>query len=162
MKRYRAVLLLTCIAVFPSWSQTFSVAVLEDLRGKEAPELSDAVLTGCMDCLFERGLIATNESVGRVERSVFQSPKYGIESAREGYVDFIALLWIRYVQHPSDPDIVTPEAVCWRLVRVMDGILIAEGTAAPPDCADGSTPDERKEDFRKFGQSLAELWAKAL
>ncbi len=162
MKRFFPVCILAaaCFAS-PLWAQTFSVDLLEDEKGAEARELSNALLSGCLDRLFDAGLIATNESIGRIDRNGFQSRTLGMSAAREGYVDFVALVWIRYVEHPSDPAVRVPESLSWRLVRVRDGIALAEGSAVPPPF-DAKTDEERREQLSMMGRSLADAWTRAL
>ena len=162
MKRFFSVFLLIILLGAPlGWAQTFSVSILEDSRGDDSPALSEAVLDGCLDYLFASGLIATNESVGRVEESVFRSRGYGMASAREGFVDFAAFVWIRYVSLAGVPDVTVPEIVRWRIVRVRDESVLEEGTTPPPQYEE-MTADERKKVYMDFGRSLADLWAKAL
>lgn len=145
----------------PLRAQTVSVALLEDSKGAEARDLSDAVLSGCLDHLFAEGFIATNETIGRIDRTGFQSGALGMNSAREGYVDYVALVWIRYVETPSDPPIRVPEYLTWRLVRVRDGSPLAAGDAAPPR-SESATDEERLERLSRFGRALADAWTKAL
>ncbi|NLJ46727.1 MAG: hypothetical protein GX430_09215 [Treponema sp.] len=154
------ILAFVCLAV-PLSGQTFSVALLEDSAGAEATELSNAVLSGCLDQLFYAGFIATNETIGRIARPEFQSSALGLQSAREGYVDFLALVWIRYAVRPSDPPVRYPEALAWRLVRVRDGSALAEGFQRLEQYESGTT-DERTERLSRLGRGLADLWAKTL
>lgn len=149
-----------CLAV-PLWGQTFSVALLEDEKGAEALELSNAFLDGCLDRLFEAGFIATNESIGRIDRAGFQSRTLGMRAAREGYVDFVALVWIRYVEYPADPAVRVPESLSWRLMRVRDGNALAEGSTVPP-AFDEQTDEERQDQLSTMGRTLADSWTKAL
>jgi len=162
VKRFYAVsFCLIILMAAPCWAQTFSVAILEDVQGLESKDLSNAVLGGCLDYLFTSGLIATNETIGRVERAVYQSSGYGLTTAREGFVDYIAFVWIRDENHPSISDITIPVDVELRLVRVRDGALLTEGTVVPPMYTD-MTAEERNDIFTELGRSLADLWAKAL
>lgn len=147
--------------IAPLRSQTFSVALLEDAGGAEGRDLSDALVGGCMDLLFDAGLIATNEAVGRIDRAGFRSGFPGLEAAREGYVDYVALVWIRYVDTPTDPPERIPETLDWRLLRVRDGTALAEGSSTPPRL-ESKTGDERRDLLARFGRSLADAWIKAL
>lgn len=154
------VLAALCLAV-PLRAQTVSVALLEDAGGSEGGELSDALVGGCMELLFDEGLIATNESVGRIDRAGFRSGAPGLNAAREGYVDYVALVWIRYVDTPTDPPERVPESLDWRLLRVRDGTALAEGSSTPPRL-ESKTGDERRDLLARFGRSLADAWMKAL
>lgn len=149
-----------CLAA-PLWGQTFSVALLEDSGGAEAPDLSDALLSGCLDHLFASGFIATNETIGRISREDFRSALLGMKSAREGYVDYVALVWIRYAETPSDPPVRFPESLAWRLMRVRDGSALAEG-AEKPESFESGTAEERRERLSLLGRSLAAGWARTL
>ena len=162
LNRFIRICLLAVICLSESaWAQTFSVALLEDTRGAEAADLSNAVLNGCMDRLFRAGFIATSEVIRRVDRAEFQSRTLGIETARAGYVDYIALVWIRYAESPADPSVRMPELVYWRLVRVKSGDALAEGSTPPP-LFRAETGDERREVLSDMGRSLADVWTKAL
>jgi hypothetical protein len=145
----------------PCGAQTFSVAFLEDARGLEAPEFSNAVLGGSLDALFGSGLIATNETIRRADQTVFRSLDYGIASAREGLVDYLAILWIRYGASGAVPPAPVPEEVMWRLVRVRDGAVLGDGAGQAPsgegNSGEGSI-NEMSKIMREFGESLADLW----
>ncbi len=154
------VLAVLCLAA-PLSGQTFSVALLEDSGGPEAPDLSDALLDGCLDHLFAAGFIATNETIGRIGRADFQSSVLGLKSAREGYVDYVALVWIRYADTPSDPPVRFPESLAWRLMRVRDGSALAEGSEKP-ERFDSGTVEERRERLSQLGKTLAAVWARTL
>jgi len=162
VKRFFSACILSafCLAV-PLWGQTISVALLEDAKGAEALGLSNALLGGCLDRLFDAGFIATNESIGRIDRAGFQSRNLGINAAREGYVDFVALVWIRYTEYPSDPAVRVPESLFWRLMRVRDGNALAEGSAVPP-AFDKQTDEERQDLLSTMGRTLADAWTRAL
>ncbi|HSV56267.1 MAG TPA: hypothetical protein VLH39_04060 [Magnetospirillaceae bacterium] len=142
-------------------ARTVSVVVLEDARGPEAPELSDALLGGCMDRLFESGFIATNQAVGRIEKAEFESRGFGIRSAREGHVDYLALIWVRYMEDPSDPADRLPEFVAWRLIRVRDGAALVEGSSAP-SLANSGSGKERRDQVSGLGRVLADTWTAAV
>lgn len=162
MKRiYAALFIASFLPVLSAEAQTFSVALLEDVQGSEAPDYSNAVLDGCLDRLFAIGLIATNEAIGRVDKATFQTSAYGVQAARQGFVDYMALVWIRYIPYPGDPTLSMPETVLWRLVRIRDGRVLAEGSVPPPPF-EVKSGTERQEVFIKFGRSLSGLWAKAL
>ena len=162
MNRYVLAVLVAvlCVAV-PIWGQTVSVALVEDAGGSEAPDLSTALLSGCLDPLFAEGFIATNETIGRLTRVDFQLTSLGIKSAREGYVDFIALVWIRYADTTEDPPVRYPETLAWRLMRVQDGTTLAEGAEKPERFVSG-TIDERRERLSKLGRALANIWMQTL
>ncbi len=149
-----------CLGV-PLRAQTFSVALLEDAGGAEGRELSEALVGGCLDLLFDAGLIATNEAIGRIDRAGFKSGDLGLKAAREGYVDYVALVWVRYVDTPTEPPERVPETLDWRLLRVRDGTALAEGSSAPPRL-ESKTGDERRDLLTRFGRSLADAWMKAL
>jgi hypothetical protein len=158
-------LLLTCLPLIPCGAQTFSIELVEDSKGIEAPDLSNAVLEGSLEVLFNSGLIATNESIGRVEKTAFQSAEYGLASARDGLVEYLAIVWIRYSASGEDPIVPVPETVLWRLVRVRDGTVFGKGTAKPPviEKADAKiTMEDRQRTMAELGKSLANLWLELL
>ena len=162
MKRLSiACLVLASFFPAPCGAQTFSIAFLEDAQGLEAPELSNAVLGGSLDALFGSGLIATNETIGRADQTVFRSLDYGIAAAREGFVDYLAILWIRYGASGAVPPAPVPEQVMWRLVRVRDGFVLGDGGGPAPagekSSGESSIP-EMDTLMKEFGESLADLW----
>lgn len=162
MNRTIPILILALLGLAqPLRAQTVSVALLEDSKGSEALDLSDAVLSGCLDHLFSAGYIATNETIGRIDRQGFQSGTLGLSSARDGYVDYVVLVWIRYVETSTVPPVRVPESLTWRLMRVRDGSPLAAGDAAPPSLESASN-EERRERLSQFGRALADAWTRAL
>jgi hypothetical protein len=114
-------------------------------QGDRGPELSDSVLGGCLDSLFASGLIATNESVGRVENGVFLASNFGIPAAREAW--WIILPGLNSIcEPPDDSRHHGGGSRRWRLVRVRDGCILAEGVTPPPAYKE-MTAEERRNDL---------------
>lgn len=103
----------------------------------ERAPASEALASGALDALFDAGQIAVGSPTLRVSREAWAAPEFALAGAREGWVDFLVLLFVSYREGPPGRAAAIPGTLSWRLVRVADGALLGSGSiAGPPDAPD--------------------------
>lgn len=102
------------------------------------------LVTGCMSILFEAGYIATDAPVSRTDRASWGTADYGLVGAKAGLVDYIIALYAAWVPSSFYNKKSLPATVDYRLVRVADGKVMAEGSVdGPPDSEDAASHEAR-------------------
>jgi|GEM_PF-1638996 hypothetical protein len=119
------------------------------------------LVSGCMGGLFDAGHVATDESPARVDRDDWGSGDYALSGAREGSVDFVIALYVGWTPSSIHKDTLLPASVDYRLVRVLDGKVVAEGSIpGSADSEDASSHEART--ASRAGASAAEACLRKL
>ena len=122
------------VCVAPAQGEAFAPA--PDGAGSPIGYLVD----GCMTALFDAGHIATDASSASVSRADWGTRDYGLADARKGLVDFVIAIFVEWAPSSIHKDALLPASVDYRLVRVRDGRVFAEGTV--PGSADSEDASE--------------------
>ena len=126
---------------------TIGLAPAEDpsygLAGRSTPMAF--VVSGCMDRLFEAGFIASDSSVSPATRAEWEAGSSDLAALREGLVDFVIRVYVEWKESSYKEEALLPSRIGYRLVRVADGKVVAEGFAeGPPDSEDAASHLEKE------------------
>lgn len=136
-KMYAMVAMFSLAAAFvPLHAQTIEVALLESTGdlGAKATRISEIIISGVLDGLFEAGYIGTNARPRSGTNASFESFAPGADSA-EGFVDFVIVVFAEYGSTEPVP------ACAFRLIRVSDGREMTRGIVPAVKPASGSGID---------------------
>jgi hypothetical protein len=98
------------------------------------------LVDGCMSALFDAGHVATDEDTAMVRRGDWGERDYGLAGAKEGLVDYVIALFVEWAPSSIHKEAILPVTVDYRLVRVRDGRVLAEGSVpGSADSEDAST-----------------------
>lgn len=121
-----------------AYGLTVSVAPAQEKAFGPAPDGAGApvgyLVDGCMSVLFDAGHVATNEDASLVAHGDWGERDYGLAGAKEGLVDYVIALFVEWAPSSIHKDAILPVSVDYRLVRVRDGKVLAEGSV--PGSAD--------------------------
>ena len=122
-------------------AHTVGVVLVEEdsplLALVDSATASEGLASGALDALFDAGQIAIGSPTVRGAREAWADPAFAISAAREGWVDFLVLLFVSYRGGAPGKAVAIPASLSWRLVRVADGALLGSGSiAGPPDAPD--------------------------
>ncbi len=113
------------------------------------------LIVGCMNSLFDSGYIATDGAVSRTSRDSWGIADYGLAEARDGSVDYMIAFFVEWEASSFHKAAMLPVSVDYRLVRVLDGKVLAEGLVpGPADSVDASSHESRT--ASRTGTSTAE------
>ncbi|MBN1243307.1 MAG: hypothetical protein JXA15_11450 [Spirochaetales bacterium] len=140
-KRIASLVALSLALSLAAWAHTVGVVLVEEdlpvLALADSALASEALSTGALDALFDAGQIAVGSPVLRAPRAAWIDPAFALKDAREGWVDFLVLLFVSYRQGEPRETPAIPGTLSWRLVRVADGAVLESGSVAgPPDSPD--------------------------
>lgn len=130
----RKLTILTLLAGLASgaYGLTVCVAPAQEKAFGPVPDGAGApvgyLVDGCMTALFDAGHVATDESPALVARGDWGDRDYGLAGAREGLVDYVIALFVEWAPSSIHKDAILPVSVDYRLVRVRDGRVLAEGS----------------------------------
>lgn len=99
--------------------------------GGEYSDQTESILSGCLDFLFQSGIIATNDRPRDLGQADFEDNRYGMSSATEGYVDYLLSFLVSYGPSTAMAGRSIPLAMVWRVLRVSDNSVQAGGTLSP-------------------------------
>lgn len=102
------------------------------------------LVSGSLSALFNAGYIATDGAVSRVTRSEWGPADYGLASAREGMVDFVTALFVDWAPSSFNKEAFLAVSVDYRLVRTLDGRIVAEGSVRGPSDSESSSSHEAR------------------
>jgi hypothetical protein len=102
------------------------------------------LVSGCMSALFEAGHIATDAVVSRVARESWGASEYGLPEAREGRVDYMIALYVAWASSAFHNLSSLPASIDYRLVRVLDGKVVAEGSMPGPSDSENASAHEAR------------------
>ncbi len=126
-----AAILLLVLAPGPGLqAQTIEVLAGQN-GGSELSDSTESIISGCLDFLFQSGVIATNDRPAELSPEAFADPGRGMESAASGLVDFIFSFRVSYGPSTSLVGRSVPLAMDWRVLRVSDRRVLGEGSLAP-------------------------------
>ena len=163
--RKLSILALMALLAFSASALTIGIAPAEGKLYAPPPDGTGSpigfLITGCMNSLFEAGYIATDAVVSRTPRGSWGSADYSLAEARDGSVDYMIAFFVEWVASSFHKDAMMPASVDYRLVRVVDGKVLAEGLVpGPTDSADASSHESRT--ASQVGNSTAESCLKML
>jgi hypothetical protein len=121
--------------------------------GGELSESTESIVSGCLDLLFQSGIIATNDRPQELDPQAFADPGRGMDSAAAGYVDILLSFRVSYGPSTAMAGRSVPLALDWRVLRVSDRKVLGTGSLAP---ALDSPMDQKKFDaaLRTLGSDL--------
>jgi hypothetical protein len=160
-----ALLILLALAGAGAAAQTVSVAPAEDpalsAEGKESPSPMASLVSGCLESLFEAGMIATDARCVPLTRGAWESPSFGLAEAGEGFVDYVVALYASWKPSAYKPGAWLATKVEYRLVRVADGSAIATGSLEGPGDSERSA-SEAERSAERIGASIGRACAASL
>jgi hypothetical protein len=95
------------------------------------------LVSGCMNTLFEAGYIATDRAVSWTSHASWGPADYGLAEANDGSVNYVIAVFVEWASSSFHKDMLLPASVDFRLMRVLDGKVLAEGSVRGP--ADSET-----------------------
>jgi hypothetical protein len=134
-------------------SSTAAYATTVGLTPAEDPSLARSgrstpmpfIVSGCMDRLFEAGLIASDASAAASSRAEWEASVGNLAELREGLVDFAIRLYVEWKESSFRKETLLPSRIGYRLVRVSDGKIVAAGSVdGPPDSEDAAFHPEKE------------------
>jgi hypothetical protein len=143
--RGAAVLLLALLSA-SAGAMTVGLDPAEDpsyaLAGRTTP--MPYIVSGCMGSLFEAGLIASDSAVSPSSLAEWRSSVGNLAAMREGLEEFALRLYVEWKESSFKKDTLLPSRIVYRLVRVADAKVMAEGTVeGPPDSEDAASHLEK-------------------
>jgi hypothetical protein len=139
---------LTLLATLASmaWASaalTVSVAPAEGKEYASPPEGPGSpigyLVSGCLGVLFDAGFVVTDDSPFHGTRSAWAGSDFASAGAKESLVDFIVALYVDWKASSYRRDVLLPNLIAYKLVRVSDGKTIIEGDmAGNPDSEEAS------------------------
>jgi hypothetical protein len=130
-----------------AWALTVGLAPAEGNGYAPPPEGAGSpmagVVTGGLNALFDAGYIATDAMVSRIERNSWNPAGLDLKAAREGLLDYVIELYVEWRPSSFHKDALIPITIDYRLVRVADSRVVAEGAVpGPPDSESASSHEE--------------------
>lgn len=121
--------------------------------GGEFSDSTESIVSGCLELLFQSGIIATNDRPEALSPEAFADSGRGMDSAAAGYVDFLLSFLVSYGPSTTMSGRYIPLALDWRVLRVSDRRVLGSGSLAP---ALDSPMDQKKFDagLRILGSDL--------
>jgi hypothetical protein len=90
------------------------------------------LVSGCLDTLFEAGYIATDRAVSWTPHDSWGLADYGLAEAKDGSVNYVIAVFVEWASSSFRKNMLLPASVDFRLMRVLDGKVLAEGTVHGP------------------------------
>ncbi len=146
--RRLALLALLAASAISASALTVGIAPAEGKAYAPPPEGPGSPLgylvSGCLSALFDAGFIATDAAASRIPREAWGPSDYALAEAKDGLVDYIIALYVDWAASSFHKGTSLPVSVEYRLVRVRDGEVIAEGSIRGlPDSEDSSSHEAR-------------------
>ena len=109
-----------------------SLALAPEIPAAASATLPAKLVEGCLDALFDAGLIASDADCAYLSRSEWEQGAFGLGAAREGLLDIVIAAYasLESSSYKSDSWLLT--GVDYRLVRVSDGSVFARGFLKGP------------------------------
>jgi hypothetical protein len=128
-------LLLLAACITPIWAQTVEVILIQDeaISTPRSLELSEFVVSGGLDTLFEAGFIATNERpvIGTRNQYLELKPTY---ETLAGSIDYLILVFARY----TIATVLQAPELEYRIMQVNSRAILKEGVIQPVQAANQS------------------------
>ncbi len=130
--------LLLIIPVSSIMAQTIEVVATEDARlsSEKTLGLSEFIVSGCLDSLFDSGFIGTNKRAQAGTLAGFEATMPQSDS-RESFIDYQLLVYLVY----ANGEVLLPPNAVFKLVRVADLVILGEGTLASLPAASQASVD---------------------
>jgi hypothetical protein len=159
--------LLTLLAALAASASALTVSIAP-AEGKAYAPLPEGIgspmaslVSGGLGALFEAGQIATDAGPVRVARSEWGAAWYALAEARENLVDYVIALYVNWATSTYHRTALLAGSIDYRLVRVLDGKVLSEGTIlGPPDSEDASAHEAGT--AYRAGASAADVCLKTL
>lgn len=133
MKHLKALcLLVMIISLLPAFSQTVEIILIQD-EGITTPrslELSEFVVSGGLDALFESGFIATNARPVAGSRDQYLAVKPNYDTLA-GSIDYLVIVFASY----TATAVLEPPRLDYRLMEVVSRNILKEGQIQPSRAA---------------------------
>jgi hypothetical protein len=132
----RKLALVALLAAFTAGAFAFTVSVVPAEGEAYAPPplgLGSPLSffeSGCMDALFESGCVVTDSPPDRLSRSAWEGKVPSLADAKEGFVDYLVLVYIEWNASTYHKDVLLPASIAYRILRVSDGEVVAKGELA--------------------------------
>lgn len=117
-------------------AQTITVAVAQNATAPESALLmSKTVEDELLGIMFDQGLIVSTAELAMTDE-LFSAPNFAVKEAAFGLSDYLIAVRIQYgAEEKKDPEKNVSYAqilsVDWRLVRVVNPVILASGTVRP-------------------------------
>jgi hypothetical protein len=119
------------------------------------------LVSGSMNVLFDAGYIATDAIVAHTPRALWGPVDFGLPAARESSLDYVIALYVEWAPSSFHKEASLPASVDYRLVRILDGKVLAEGSVGgSPDSEAASSHEARTASLA--GASAAESCVRKL
>ncbi len=143
--RARAAALLLLSASVGLHALTVGLSPAEDRSfgelGRATP--MGSLVSGCLDRLFDAGFIATDSSVLPSTLAEWRTAAVDESVLKDAFVDFDIRLYVEWKESSFMEEALLPSRIAFRLVRVSDGRVVAEGSVdGPPDSEDAALHQE--------------------
>jgi len=105
-------------------AQTIEVSAVEDemLSGENTAALSEFIVSGCLDSLFESGYIGTNKRPIAGTRQSYDAMLPDLETM-ESFIDLQLLIFMEY----DAGEVLLPPDVFFKLIKVDGGSVLGSG-----------------------------------
>jgi hypothetical protein len=113
------------------------------------------VVSGCLDRLFEAGLIASDSSVAESSRAEWEKYTGDLAAMREGLLEFTIRIYVEWKESSFKKEALLPSRIWYRLVRVADGMIVAEGSVDGPSDSEDAASHLEKEAAMAGAASIA-------
>lgn len=108
-----------------------------------APPL-ESLVSGCLDSLFDSGLIATTAPSAVLDPARWQDSTYGIAGAKEGFIDFVFTFYVTWRSSAIKKHVWLVATCSYRLIRIADGATVASGAIdSEPDSPEAAADPEQ-------------------
>lgn len=138
-----------------------SLAQAPEVPAAASAPLSAKLVEGCLDALFDAGLIASDADCAYISRAEWEQGAFGLGTAREGMLDIMIAAYASLEPSSYKTDSWLLAVVDYRLVRVSDGSVFARGSLkGPADSAEAAS--NAAGSARDLGASLGSACVGAL
>ena len=133
MKRVYSIVALSILMLASLSSEaalTISVAPAEaavavDPKAGETP--IESFISGCLDSLFDAGIIATTSPTKTLNAEQWGDRAFGLQGAREGFVDLVVALYVVWKPSVLKKGVLVAAGCDYRILRVSSGAVVASG-----------------------------------
>jgi len=143
--RLRSAALLALLLAFAgsAWGLTIGLAPSEDPAFAPPPGGQGSqigfVVSGCLNALFDAGYIVSDAPVSWIAEADWGGPAYRLSDAREGAVDYVIAVYVAWARSDFHKDAYLADALRYRVIRVADRSMLAEGSVKGPADSESSS-----------------------
>jgi hypothetical protein len=124
---------------------------LDSMPPAEIPPIED-VVTGCLDALFDAGLIVTEFSISAPVGGELRASAEELAAARKGGIDLLIAIYVVWAPQKAGSSLRLPIHTEYRMISVPEGIYIKEGKLFAPAALPGERPIQS---IRATGRAVA-------